>query len=75
MADDTIFFVVIGIIAIAYGVYNLYDKSRNPKRFDKAVETTARFMGENFSRVWQNVSRIWFPIIVGVVSIVLVCGF
>lgn len=75
MAEDTVFFVVIGVIAIAYGVYNFYDKKRNPKHFDKVVETTSRFMGEKVSRIWQNISRIWFPIFVGIVSIVLVCCF
>ncbi len=75
MNDDSLFFIVIGIIAIAFGVYNLAEKKRNPKRFDKYVETTTRFLGENGSRMWQSLSRIWFPIIVGIISIILVCCF
>ena len=71
MNEDPIFFVVIGLIAVTFGGYNLYEKIKNPKRFENAVETTAKFMGHNVSRVWQNISRIWFPIIIGVVSIVL----
>ncbi len=75
MSDDIVFFIVFGIIVIAYGVYNLYDKKHNPKRFEKAVQTTAKFMGESVSSVWQNISRIWFPILVGIVSIALVTVF
>ena len=71
MNDDPIFFVVIGLIAVAFGGYNLYEKINNPKRFEKAVDTTAKFMGEKVSRIWQNISRIWFPIIRGIVSIIL----
>ena len=73
--SDTVFFIVIGIVFVAYGVYNLHEKLTNPKRFDKAVQTTARFMGENVSLVWQNISRIWFPIFVGIISVALVCFF
>ena len=71
MNEDPIFFVVIGLIAVTFGGYNLYEKIKNPKRFEKAVDTTAKFMGENVSRVWQSISRIWFPIIVGNISIIL----
>ena len=71
MNEDPIFFVVIGLIAVTFGGYNLYEKIKNPKRFEKAVDTTAKFMGENVSRVCQSISRIWFPIIVGIISIIL----
>ena len=33
MNDDPIFFVVIGLIAVAFGGYKLYEKINNPKRF------------------------------------------
>lgn len=75
MNDDSLFFIVIGVIAIAFGVYNLAEKIRNPKRFDKYVETTSRFLGEKGSSVWQSISRIWFPIIIGIISIILVSCF
>lgn len=69
--NDIVFFDVIGLIFIAVGGYNLYEKIRNPKRFDKYVETTTRFMGEKVSRIWQNISRIWFPIIIGIICVAL----
>ena len=75
MNDDSLFFIVIGVIAIAFGGYNLAEKIRNPKRFNKYVETTSRFLGEKGSQAWQSISRIWFPIIIGIISIILVCCF
>mgnify|MGYP003469389034 FL=1 len=45
MNEDPIFFVVIGLIAVTFGGYNLYEKINNPKLFEKAVDTSAKFMG------------------------------
>ncbi|MCQ2199560.1 MAG: hypothetical protein MJZ19_07595 [Paludibacteraceae bacterium] len=63
--------VVIGIVILLFGIYNLYIKLKKPEVYEVSLKAVQRSFGTGAGSFIHILSRIALPILVGIVTIVL----